>query len=48
MVIRHGERAPEEYYPLLADGKQFAEEEGAKALTEHGAETMYKFGQSLR
>ena len=37
MVARHGERAPGDYYDLLADGRQFPEPEGDKLLTDFGA-----------
>ena len=37
MVARHGERAPGDYYDLLANGSQFPEPEGDKLLTDVGA-----------
>ena len=47
MVARHGERTPSAYYDLLV-GREFPEPEGEKELTEVGAKSMFKLGQSLR
>ena len=47
MVASHGERAPGDYYGLLANG-EFPEPEGDKQLTDVGAKSMYMLGKSLR